>query len=174
MSVFLKLGLDGSTRWWFISAGFRNKNKDRGNVLLLTMKHANVQKAVFCIICGKASGAEKRVWLQRAGHCLGGRGGSISMEPAVSWVEGLEHSLMHLNSSLGIFYRLSFKHTKDRSEEGQKYSLVFERNKILRRHFLSIWTHNLRVSRSSPHCWTVCNNLPCSTSSLVVHHHFHN
>lgn len=139
---------------------------------------ATVRKAVFCIICRKASSTEKHTWLQRAGHCLGGKEGPISMEQAVSRVEGLEHSLMNVNgvpnSNLGIFYRLSFKHTKDRSEEGQKYGLVFQGNKILHRHFLSIWTHNLRVRQSSPHCWTVCNNLPHSTISLVVHHHFHN
>lgn len=74
---------------------------------------------------------------------LGGRGRSLGVEQAVSRVEGLEDSLMDTNglpnSNLGIFfYRLSFKCRKDRSEVGQKYSLVFEGNKILHRHFLSI------------------------------------
>lgn len=136
-------------------------------------------KAISCIMCRKAPGTEKCAWPQRAGLCLDRRGRPIGMEQAVSRVEGLEHSLVNVNgvphSNLGtFFYRLSFKRTKDRSEEGQKYSLVFEGNKILHRRFLSIWAHNLRVSWLSPHCWTVCDNLPCSTILLVVHRHFHN
>lgn len=146
MSVLLKLGLDGCTRW-FISAGFRKKqNKDRGNVLLLTMKHLLCNLSESCLLHNmhKKCLVLRNVWLQRAGHCLGGREGSIGVEQAVSRVEELERSLMNVNgvpnSNLGIFYRLSFKCTKDRSEEGQKYSLVFEEKKILFRHFLSIRT----------------------------------
>lgn len=96
---------------------------------------ATLREAIFCIICRKASGTGKHVWLQRARHCLSGRGGSVSVEQAVSRAEQLEYSLMNVNgvpnSNLGIFYRLSFKCRKDRSEEGQKYSLIFEGNKIL-------------------------------------------
>lgn len=64
------------------------------------------------------------------------------MEQAVSRAEGLDHGLVNMNgvpnSNLRIFYRLSFKCKKAGSEGGQKYSLVFEGNKILHRHFLSI------------------------------------
>lgn len=61
--------------------------------------------------------------------------------------ERQEHSLENVNgvpnSNLGIFNRLSFKHTRDRSEKGQKYRSIFEGNKTLCKHFLSIWAHIL-------------------------------
>lgn len=134
---------------------------------------AAIQKSAFCILCRKASGSEECMWLQRAQQCLPGKRGK-----AVPRRERQEHSLVNVNglpnSNLRIFNRMFFKHTRERSEKGQKCSLIFEGNKTLCRHFLSIWAHILWVSWLSLHSWILCNNLPHSAISLVVHHHYQN
>lgn len=117
-------------------------------------------------MCRRAPGTQKRVCQWRGGIGEDGPLAWSKLCPQLGWVgaqfsECGEHGVP--NSNLRVLYKLSFKCTKARSEEGQKYSLVFEGSAVPHWYLLSTQEHNLQSTHHRPSvglCVSTCHLQP--------------